>query len=130
MVATGPPAAGKGQCFGPGEDPPPPQTWRAIYSRWDLGGGYPRPAEAFRVVRKGNVDDACLRMKEAHGLRTLRRLGAGLWRKRGLSAAGTGGRGPPLLSHLPVHLAQSEPREGRKSQEGIQGEGADMERGN
>lgn len=33
------------------------------------------------------MDDACLRMKEAHGLRTLRRLGAGLWRKRGLSAA-------------------------------------------
>lgn len=77
----------KGQCLGPGEDPPP-QTWRSIYSRWDLGGGCPRPAEAFRVVRKGNVDDGCLRMKEGHLLRTLSsRLGAGLWRTRGLSAS-------------------------------------------
>lgn len=38
--------------FGPGEDPPP-QTWRAIYSRWDLGGGYPRPAERSGLSGKG-----------------------------------------------------------------------------
>lgn len=70
-------------------------------------------------------------MKEVHGLRTLSRLGAGLWRKRGLSAAlrEQEAQGPLLLSHLP-HLAQSEPREGGgKARKGIQGEGADMERG-